>query len=272
MDQNFLTFRAIYGYRLGVPMGDGRAGPTRVRCAVQSKDERKQVKMARNLKTLGLLFCAMLALGVVIASAASGQTTEKKFHSEIEPTTLTGTALEAQVFRTAANEAVICNTVEITSTIATKTATEIKAIPHYSNCTAESPVGNIPAHIDTNSCYYTFTIDTEIESHHKFSGPVHVKCTTPGDSITVTTTFLGGTQQCLHIPEQTPTVPTVDYTNEGATNTRDIKVTPTVEGITYTKTSICGSGTFNNGTYKGAVTVKGEEDKVNGAQKGIWVT
>jgi hypothetical protein len=124
--------------------------------------------MARNLKALGLALCAVLALGAVVASGASGQTTEKLFHSEIEPTTLTGTALEPQVFRTAANEAILCNNIEITSTINTKTATEIKAIPHYSNCAAESPVGIIPLHVDTNSCYYTFTIDTEIESHHKY--------------------------------------------------------------------------------------------------------
>jgi hypothetical protein len=228
--------------------------------------------MARNLKALGLALCAMMALGAVVASAASGQATEKIFHSEIKPTTLTATAIESQVFRTAPTEAVICNTVEITSTIDTETTTQIKAIPHYGSCQAEASVGLIPAHIDTNSCYYTFTVDTEVTSHEKYSGPVHVKCTTPGDSITVTTTFLGGTQTCLHIPEQTPTVPTVDYTNEGTLDKRDVKVTPTVDGITYTKTSICGSGTFNNGTYRGQVTVKGEEDKVNGAQKGIWVT
>jgi hypothetical protein len=228
--------------------------------------------MARNLKALGLALCATMALGAVVASAASGQATEKLFHSEIEKTTLTATALTPVRFITGPGEEFVCNKIEITSTITPKTTGEITATPHYSECSIKREGLTIPAHIDTNSCDYLFTIDTEITSHEKYSGPTHINCTSPGDSITVTTTFLGGTQQCMHIPAQTPTTPTVDYTNEGKEKTRDIKVTSTVKGFTYTKTSICGEGTFNNAELTGEMTVKGEEDKVGGAQVGIWIT
>jgi hypothetical protein len=228
--------------------------------------------MARNRKALGLALCATMALGAVVASAASGQTTEKLFHSEIEKTTLTATAITPWRFVTGPGEEFTCNKIEITSTITPKTTNDIKAVPHYSECSMKTGGLTIPAHIDTNSCYYTFTITDETETHHKYSGPTHIECTTPSDSITVTTTFLGGTQQCMHIPAQTPTTPTVDYTNEGKEKTRDIRVISTVKGFTYTKTSICGEGTFNNAELIGEVTIKGEEDKVGGAQVGIWVT
>jgi hypothetical protein len=230
--------------------------------------------VARNLKALGLALCATLALGAVVASAASGQATEKKFHSEIEKTTLTSTALGAQRFITGPEEEVKCNKIGLSATVATKTATEIKVIPHYSECTVKIPgVPVLPGHVDTNTCYYTFTIETEVEAHHKYSGQLHISCTEPGDSIKITTTFLGGKQTCMEIPEQTLTSPSaVDYTNEGVGEKSDIKVLSTVTGITYTKTSICGSGTFNNTEYIGEGTVKGEEDKVGGAQVGIWIT
>ena len=218
------------------------------------KSERKQVKMTRNLKALGLALVAMFAMSAVASSAASA---EVLFHSEASETTLTGTALNNQVFSVGEGEseqAVVCEKIDVDATVSGTTNTSINVAPKYTECEAES----LTAHVYFNSCYYEFT------SH----GSVHVRCGTTGDKIEVRVTFLGE-RQCLDIPAQTPGVSTVDYTNGGEGTTRDITLNSTAAGISYTKTGLCGSGSGTDGRYSGEVTITGEDQEEH--HIGIWV-
>jgi hypothetical protein len=192
-----------------------------------------------------------------------------ELHSEVENSVLTATALGTQALTIGPEETFTCSKFQITAAVAPKTAAEIKAVPHYSECKVKFGSSTVVIHVDTNSCYYTFAIETELEAHHKYRGPVYIECTTPGDSITLTTTILGGTQTCLHIPEQTPTGSTFDYTNEGAGAKRDVRLTSTMTGIEYTRSGFCGSGTADNAELSGEATVTGEN--AVGEQKGIWI-
>jgi len=192
--------------------------------------------MKRTLKVLGLL-AAVFAFSAVLASAASATTT---FTAESEAK-LTVSANETQVFTyTAGGAQVKCTGVSVTAT-APASSTSISATPSYSGCTGP---GGITAHVSFNGeCSETF----------KANGQVEV-CPTKG-TVTINVTGL-----CTyHFSAQT--VGTVAYDNIGSGTTREVKLTPSVTGITATNTNpgfLCGPESSTTGTYSGSVTLTGE--------------
>ena len=225
--------------------------------------------MIRNFKALGLALVAAFAMSAVAASAASA---ESPFHfgSTVDHTVLSGTQVSEDVF-TVHGGTVKCSSATYTGTINSSTTktTEVTITPAYGGCRfagiAES------ATIDMNSCDYLFTAKTT-DAGPVYTGEVHIKCTTPGDTITVTVVIGGVTKCIVHIPEQSLTG--ITYSNAGAPS--HIHVNVNIAGIHYSQTEGTGGGkceTKDNtttGTYVGTATLKGFDTENH--QVGISVT
>jgi hypothetical protein len=213
--------------------------------------------MTRNLKALGLALVAMLAMSAVAASSASAW-----FTSESHNTILTAEDLEPQVLsftHSSGGKIIIaCESVSFTKTGIGTESEAITAFPIYAECVLFVPeVGTVPGFAIMNDCDYTFTTDTEM----------HIDCP-EGKQIEVKGEFVPPFKsKCVDIPEQTPTNPEVHYINQGSGATAQILIEPTVEGLGYTRTGICGSGTDNDGSFSGSLSVTGE----NIAQEHIGV-
>ena len=235
------------------------------------ESELKEKHMIRKAKVLGLALVAVLSMSAV---AASGAQAETWFHSDVNPTVITGEETETNKFVTSGGNVKCTSKFDATSE-GTKTETKpgevtyttktITIKPTYSNCTAFGFVG---ATIDMNSCDYLFHLTQNTPP----TATVDVVCN-PGDDITITTSFC-----TVHVPAQTNLAHVVFESTGATTNTKDIDATLTFEGIKYTETSGCFvPGERANGTYTGKVTLKGFEDKgpkgsyTEGNQAGIWI-
>lgn len=223
--------------------------------------------MRRNLKVLGLALVAAFALSAIASGSASAEIAT--FTSGSPWTTLTATALNTQTF-TAGTRAVKCEsvvadnasmgedqstiTVEPTYGKTVKSEEFTEAETNETECEIETPTAKFKAMVHTNGCHYKFTAGGTVD------GSVHIECPV-GKEIEVTIDILGKFRPCLDIPAQTPTTPTVTYTNETyldeEKNVWDVKVTSHVEGVKYTETGVCGTEVKNNANYTGEVTVKG---------------
>jgi len=216
--------------------------------------------MIRNMKAFGLAVVAVLAMGAISASAASAAS----FHSEVEPTSLKATGEGNQVFVTPAGT-VTCTGVTGDATMPKKTEEKITATgivytgaASGGKCITKTIFGNVEVSINftTNECDYVFHSNGEVDIECK-AGTSGILISGPGCNITV------GTQTGLK---------TATYDNKEAGTKRDITITANVTGISGSASGfLCSKeGAFTTGEYTGNVTVQGFEDKVNGAQVGIW--
>jgi hypothetical protein len=198
--------------------------------------------MIRNLKALGLALVALVALSALVASSASAA--GERFHSEVEPTILTGTNTNTHVFA-AGSAHVECTEATFRGTATLKTEATQTVHPTYNGCTF---LGE-PATVDTTGCNYVFSSET-------VAGvlPVEIECTS-GYAIKVTSpgcTLTFGAQK---------NTGGVTVTNEGSGTTRDSKVVSST-GATFTKSgSLCFLVSGTTGTYTGTTTVKGFKDE-----------
>ena len=226
--------------------------------------------MTRKIKALSLTLAVAFAMSAVAASVASAEAFH--FGSTVEHTIISGEQTGSGEVLTVHGGTVKCATVRYDGTInsATKRTTEITIHPTYGGCSYAGIVNSLA--IDMNSCDYLFTAKTK-DAGPVYTGEVHIKCTTPGDTITVTVVIGGVTKCIIHIPEQSLTGTT--YSNAGAPS--HIHVNVNVSGIKYSQTEGTGAGkceTKDNtttGTWTGTATWKGfETDGVT--QAGISVT
>lgn len=223
--------------------------------------------MIRNLKALGLALVAVFALSAMAASAASAA---DLFHAEGKNNKFTGKqdGTTNDVFTTTAGT-VECNNATYEGSQAEETASEAEVTAAYSECTAFGGFAGATVHM--NTCRYLFTINAT-----GTGGTAHIKCTTPGDSITVTATSLGTTKCVVHVPEQT--IGGITYTNIGSGATREITVDVSTTGMTYTHTSgtgfgaCTGAGTTvqHDGKYSGKDVITGETSGGT-THTGVWV-
>ena len=194
--------------------------------------------MIRNLKTLGVALCAVLALTAVVASAASANYTASSY-----PTTGTGeSALGNDVFKTEAGN-VECKSHFEGTLSASSASLTVKA--KYTNCKA---FGFLEATVNMGSCDYLFTNATGTGVLDQWTAKeIHVKCTEAGKPITIS----AGTCKAT-VGEQT-TAGSVDLTNNTAA--KDVSVQATVTGVKYTVTEdgfACpfgGTGAKTGATY-----------------------
>jgi hypothetical protein len=232
--------------------------------------------MTRMRKVLALFF-AIAAVGAVSASAAqaTGWYHAETLNGETPPKLFVhGEQVIENVFHTTAGT-VKCKTATFQSEVTELTVRTLTVKPTYGTCTAFGQTAQVTftgANPATEFCHYDFTTPTE-GTEGKLHAEVHIQCN-GGWTIKVDVP----TANCsLTIGAQTPTKPTVDLTNNTATgSTRDVLVTSTVEGISYTVDgpgTACGTaGAHNDGTYTGTVTVKGWENAAHTVQAGVWAT
>jgi len=206
--------------------------------------------MNRKLKGLGLMFVALLALAGFSSSAMAAE-----FHSETAHTIISGEqpAGTNDVFTVNAGK-VTCNSATYSGTTSAATTSEIEVEPKYSECTA---FGFVSTTIDVEGCKYKFTPATSTPQ-------LHIIC--PAGKTLHVTAF-----NCwVKIGSQT--LSGITYDNSGSGTSRDVTATANVSGITYTQESKsfpgCTNGTFTNGTYVGAGTVKGAN--TSGTQVGVF--
>src|SRR4051794_22360841 len=169
--------------------------------------------MIRNLKILSLAAVVVFALTAVSSASAA------VFHSEVEPTTLKGTQIGTDVFTTNAGTTE-CEEANYAGTQPTKTTETVEVAPTYSGCSSLS--GFASAIIDPNGCTYKFHITTKTTAT-TYDGHVDIVCP-PTKEITVTASLFGTSKCIIHIPPQTG-VGLIEYHNEGAGSTRDVRVT-----------------------------------------------
>lgn len=206
--------------------------------------------MTKHLRTLGLVFVAVLALTAFAASAAQAKFS---YTAGEAPADLTGSipAGSEDVFSTEGGT-VKCTSISFTGTSTLTTASEQKIEPHYNNCTAFG----LTAHVNATPCYYTFTTPTAGAAGERTGEPPHVICPNNG-SITITPTLFGGSVCTTTIKENTPGGGHIIYTNSGTATAMDILVHTTVEKIPYTSSGgACGTaGAHTDGKYTGTETL-----------------
>jgi hypothetical protein len=213
----------------------------------------------RSLKVLSLGISVALALGAIGASVAGAV----EFHSEIERTKYFASGDGNQVFVSPAGTTT-CTGLTFEATTTTKTNAGLTATSVIytgsgasGHCIEKTIFGNIEVAVDfvTDECDLVFHANGELDIECKKPGGVTISG--PGCS----TTLLA--QTGLKTPA---------YDNKEAGTKRDLTITMVVSGIRGTASGfLCSKeGEFTTGQYSGNITVRGFEDKVGGAQIGIW--
>jgi hypothetical protein len=198
--------------------------------------------MIHPLRTLGLASAVFIAIGALAASGASAA--GERFHSEVEPTILTGVNTNTFVISMAGANTE-CTSATLSGTAPLKTEATMTLHPTYSNCTF---LGE-PATLDTTGCNFVFGSETVAGKL-----PVETECTT-GYSIKLTSpgcTLTFGPQKDTG---------GLTVTNESSGSTRDFKAVWEV-GVFFSKSgSLCFLISGTTGTIKGTMTVKGFKDE-----------
>jgi hypothetical protein len=224
-------------------------------------NRKERENMKRKIRALSVAAFAILALGALSASSASA--TPAQFHSSLEHTELVGELdkeFGEDTFTVNAGT-VRCAAAKYTGTNAVKTTTTVTVTPEYSECRA---FGFVNATIDHEGCNYLFHAESTTGADPE--GSVDIECPV-GKSITVTAF------NCWVTVGAQTGLKTVTFTNKGVSPTRHITVDVNISSkIKYTQHSKsfpgCSSGTFTNGSYVGAATVKGFSTV--GAQADVW--
>lgn len=209
--------------------------------------------MTRNLKTLGLILVAALAMSAVAASGASAE--RFVFTAETEHSTLKGAQLEASTI-TVDGGSVSCEKVKYEETLAGEASLDVTMIPTFEGCT----FSGIPVEVDTNGCGYLFQAATKEGSNYE--GKASIVCAEAEKSIVLTAKLFGTGKCTVHIGEQEG-LENVTFVEEGSP--AELRADIELSGIEYDQTAGTGlsacSGAENtgNGTYAGAVSVESFE-------------
>jgi hypothetical protein len=160
----------------------------------------------------------------------------------------------------------------INGTASEKVVTVITVHPTYTEC---KDVAGLKVSVDTDGCDYnlyaettehTKTDDKGVDEGEETDAPVEVECT--AGSSPKWTFKSGATTVCtITITSINVKLHGVTYDNEGSGTTRDIKVTPTVDNISYSAPGIgCAIGGLKSSGTDGFLT------KDETGQKGITAT
>jgi hypothetical protein len=219
------------------------------RAGTASKPIRKEKKMIRNLKVLGLALVAVFAMSAVAASAASAQ---NGIFTSDGPATLTGTNTEPtkplENSLTAFGKPVTCPNAlytghEVGSTTkgVPNGATEITLTPHYGVCAVEA----FPATVDMNGCDYVLALRATTGIADQYNLHSTVKC--PVGKHIVVTLFTNAAGHTASNPfcDITITENAAGYTGLKVKDTtnKTLDITGTIEGIAADKEIISGTTT-----------------------------
>jgi hypothetical protein len=205
---------------------------------------------------LTLLFAVAAALAT--ASPAAAHT----FHSEVSPTIVLGEQLGAHVFESPGNENKInCPKARFQGTMSEATASRLTFDALYEECTLS---GQISSPVTMNGCRYVLYGETDANGHGRFE----IVCPA-GKAIQID---MGTVCTVTIVPQA---VQGVSYANEGTGSKRDLRITLTAGGISYSKTGFLCASVFGNGKdlqLTGTFTAWGHRDLgFPGEQVGIRV-
>jgi len=217
--------------------------------------------MIRKIKALSLALVALCAMSAVVAAGAQAGnfTTSGSYPS---PGKGEQPKEAAHVF-TVQGQKVTCTKAVFEGSLAAASES-IVITPTYTGCTA---FGFAEAEVNMGECVYTFTAGvTKTVPTHYWEGSVHiVNKNNHETACSITINAPKTSPVCVvHVPNQTPTTPTVDFENATPFH---VLVTSTVAGIhsVVTKNSfLCplnASATDTTGTYTGTVEFKSTEGK-----------
>jgi hypothetical protein len=196
------------------------------------------------IKTAGLAVVTALALAALGAGSASAS----QFRAEEYPTTVAGTQVVLQKFKTGGGLVAKC-AVASTAGTESEASSALTVTPSYSECT----VGGLGATLKANSCNYVLHSTNESAP---FTGSMDISCSKEGDAIEA---VQGGCS--LKFPAQS-SLGSVELQNTGSGQTRAIAATLNISGLKYTQAGCSGSnGTFENGTLTGSSTINSNQGK-----------
>jgi len=219
--------------------------------------------IAKSFALLPLVLCVVCGLAISSASAAS-------FHSEVEPTIITGSNSGEGGFQIAPADhtyVATCSNSEKKGTMPTKTVTSLTLHPTLAGC--ESSLGASP--IDTSGCSIIIDANTNATGHlpmtWECNGTNKVKITSPG---------------CTLSFEAQAMTRGAKATNIGAGSTRAITLDMTATG-TFSKSGFaCFVISGTTATFSGNMILRGYKDSgifgeisegatySEGSQVGIW--
>ena len=222
--------------------------------------QRKEERMIRNLKALGLALAAVFAMSAVAASSASA--VDHFTTPEGVATILTGTS-ENNVFKiTSPAVEFKCKTSRFKATVVSQpTVATVK--PIYEGTPGATDTGHCFATVvekvtvDMNGCDYDLSGETTGKDLEKVDATVSITCPV-GKEIELTSPLCN-----TFVHEQTPTEGGVTYDNEKELNgKKDVKVTVTATGVTWKAEDsfACTLGGLKEGSnadYTGNVTITG---------------
>jgi hypothetical protein len=252
LNSNSLELKAEARYRLGYPQKG-------------ESSNRKEEKMIRKLRTLGLALMAVFAISVVAASAASAQ---NGIFTSDGPATLTGTLTgganeNAWTFFGKTDVCVLAaytgHEVGSTTNGVPNGATEITLTPHYGTCAINN--GAFPTTTDMNGCDYIFALRATTAVADQYNLHTTIKC--PAGKHIVTTMFTNAAGHTANTPfcHITITENAAGYAGLKATDTTNkvIDITGTIEGVSADKEIIssttpdtgilCPKETTNTGIF-----------------------
>jgi hypothetical protein len=218
--------------------------------------------MTLNHKALWLALTCMLVTGALLAPAAHAEEKTPTFTATESPVRETGTQVEAHEITVNAG------------TLKCKGATLLDSSgnggmmlvmqPSYSGCT----IGGVSVTVNMNGCEYTFEPTKTTEGEDRYAGRMGILCPT-GKTIEVSTSG------CLVTIGEQLNLETVEFAN--VTSEKQVEDHETwqtsLKSAKYMQTgAFCkgGSGIFENLTYQGVSTIKGESP-TTGLPIGIWI-
>jgi hypothetical protein len=236
-------------------------------------DERTQGM--RNLKILGLVLAAVLAMSAVAASAASANK-NYWFQSDAPAgatTKLTGEQKEENGDRFVVDGGTVrCQKTHYTGDQTGPTATTLTLTASYTGC----KFGSFEATVNMGNCHYQIHTDTNGNTTNGSFDTISTITCSSGD-ITVTVTSVGTIKCILHVPAQTLGTGIVATNATLPNNTKDVTAHIDFSTITYTQTGGTGLGACpnlgtthtSNGLYEGEATLTGFNS--NGGETDISV-
>jgi hypothetical protein len=250
--------------------------------------QRRETKMIRSLKILGLLAVAALSMSAMFASAAQAQHQLGVYTAGLTPETLTASTIHgaqeglgSENFFESFGSKVECENsgITFTSTVAAKGSTVLTVTPHYKDCKQGGTQDTV---VTMNECDYTFTQPTRTAPTANWTAKVDLFCPV-GKKIEVhvyssnTSKGTGPLGFVICTLKIYPKVGTEQELGGGVTYTPgvnggkdDITVDVDVTGITTTKEGLCGHAHTETGIYKSKVTVTGK-DEVNSNPHDVWI-
>lgn len=216
--------------------------------------------MSYELKRIGLALVAMLALGAVVAQAASATAvTSQKFTASQYPVTLhSENTAGVEEFGTEGGVVKCNSTYEAT---VSETSTTLTVTPTYSSCSA---FGFAEATVTTNGCDYIFHLTTKVSFGSESGFQAHVDISECNSSTGIQ--IIAGTCEAWVVPQSGLT--TVDVSSmtgvEGSTK-GDLTVRPRIGGVIFEVTKdgtacpLSETGKKSEGTYSSSscITVRG---------------